>query len=220
MGGFDGGSILATVEAYNPRTNSWRSCLPLSQRRTRAVAGVVGGRLVVAGGFARGVGELASVEAYTSTGWTPLPPLPHAADGATACVLNGRLYVMGGFQCNKLQVLEMSEENEFTWTVKELPAERYSAACVGLDGKLWLMGGKDERAQPTASVFIYEPANDTWAAGPALPHPCSGGSAAVLDGEIHFIGDRRHVVLQDGAWAELADGPARKHTTCQSIPLG
>ena len=33
MGGRDGGTRLATVEAYNPRTNTWRSCLPMSQRR-------------------------------------------------------------------------------------------------------------------------------------------------------------------------------------------
>ena len=79
MGGEDGEGILATVEAYNPRTNTWRSCLPLSQRRTGAVAGVVGGRLVVAGGYGVGDGALTSVEAYTPTGWTPLPPLPHAA---------------------------------------------------------------------------------------------------------------------------------------------
>ena len=51
MGGYGGRGILATVEAYNPRTNTWRSCLPLSQGRMGAVAGVVGGRLVVAGGF-------------------------------------------------------------------------------------------------------------------------------------------------------------------------
>ena len=48
---------LATVEAYNPRTNTWRSCLPLSQPRTGVVAGVVGGRLVVAGGSDGGVPE-------------------------------------------------------------------------------------------------------------------------------------------------------------------
>merc|ERR1712185_53220 len=132
MGGHDGwDNVQATVEAYNPRTNTWRSCLPLSQRRTGAVAGVVGGRLVVAGGYADGDGLLTSVEAYTPTGWTPLPPLPHAADRATACVLNGRLYVMGGVECNKLQVLEMSEENEFTWTVKaDLPLKRWSAASA------------------------------------------------------------------------------------------
>ena len=111
MGGRIDGSQLATVEAYNPHTNTWRSCLPLSQRRFGAVAGVVSGRLVVAGGFggfARDLGSLRSVEAYTPTGWTMLPPLPHAADDATACVVNGRLYVMGGRDCNKLQVLDMS----------------------------------------------------------------------------------------------------------------
>ena len=91
---------------------------------------IVGGRLVVAGGYG-GRGFLTSVEAYTPTGWTPLPPLPHAASEATACVLNGRLYVMGGVECNKLQVLEMSEENEVSWTVKaDLPSRRFDAASV------------------------------------------------------------------------------------------
>ena len=161
----DSGNTLATVEAYNPRTNTWRSCLPLSQSRFAAVAGVVGGRLVVAGGRGPG-GHLTSVEAYTPTGWTPLPPLPHAAYRATACVLNGRLYVMGGWHCNKLQVLEMSEENEFSWTVKaDLPAARRLAASVAHEGKLWLMGGL---MTETEDVAVYDPENDTWAAGPPL----------------------------------------------------
>ena len=73
MGGVDNGyNALATVEVYSPKTNSWRSCTPMSQRRAAAVAGVVGGRLVVAGGMCR-EGPLSSVEAYTGTGWTPLP---------------------------------------------------------------------------------------------------------------------------------------------------
>ena len=118
MGGDDGANI-PTVEAYNPRTNTWRS-LPLSQR-CLAVAGVVGGRLVVAGGYVDGGDR--HVEAYTPTGWTSLPPLPHAARDATACVLNGRLYVMGGEDCDKPQA-RWSEENGFSWTVK---AERRSA---------------------------------------------------------------------------------------------
>ena len=46
------------------------------------------------------------------------------------------------------------------------------------------------------------------------------GSAAVLDGEIHFVAAWGRVVLRNGAWAELADGPAREYTTCESILLG
>ncbi len=208
MGGHDGGT-LATVEAYNPRTNTWRSCLPLSQHRTGAVAGVVGGRLVVAGGYGgRGVGRLTSAEAYTPTGWIPLPPLPHETDMATACVLNGRLYVTGGVGCNKLQVLEMSEENGFSWSVKaELPSEldtdfhdgyEDTPASAVMDGQLWLLGPKsrydDEEGwddivlPPATFAFTYDIENDTWATGPALPRAIADCNAYVLNGKIHVIG--------------------------------
>ena len=67
----DDENALATVGVYSPKTNSWRSCTPMSQRREGAVAGVVGGRLVVAGGVCDDYGLLTSAEAYTGTGWTP-----------------------------------------------------------------------------------------------------------------------------------------------------
>ena len=189
MGGCDiinDENSLATVEAYNPRTNTWRSCLPLSQRRSGAVAGVVGGRLVVAGGHG-GSGRLTSVEAYTPTGWTPLPPLPHAVYKATACVLNGRLCVMGGVGCNTLQVLEMSEENEYSWTVKaDLPVQRFNAASVVHEGRLWLIGGMEDW-QFSNSVIIYDIDTNSWGPGPALPHADQGTRAFTLSGEIHVI---------------------------------
>ena len=54
MGGYDRGDVSTAVEAYNPRTNSWRSCMPLIQPRRKPVTGVVGGRLVIAGGTVHG----------------------------------------------------------------------------------------------------------------------------------------------------------------------
>ena len=137
----------------------------MSQRREGAVAGVVGGRLVVAGGCCDGDGLLTSAEAYTGTGWTPLPPMPHTATWqATACVLNGRLYVMGGYDSNKLQVLEMTEENGLSWSRKaDLPAERCGAASCMHEGKIWVMGGL-VNFQSSASVSIYDAEGDTWEA--------------------------------------------------------
>ena len=167
--GEDEGDYLATVEVYSPKTNSWRSCTPMSQRRSGAVAGVVGGRLVVAGGWCGGH-RLSSVEAYTGTGWTPLPPMPHAAVLATACVLNGRLCVIGGANSNRLQVLEMTEENGLSWSRKaDLPADRCGAASVVHEGKIWVMGGEMD-GEATASVCVYDPSDDTWAAAPPLPY--------------------------------------------------
>ena len=163
---------LATVEVYNPRANTWRSCTPMSQRREGAVAGVVGGRLVVAGGVCDG-------DSHISRGLhrDRVDPAPaYAARSlvrATACVLNGRLYVMGGMGSNKLQVLEMTEENGFSWSCKaDLPAERYGAASVIHDGQLWLLGGRIEDQElgyvETASVLIYD-MNGGWVTGPPLP---------------------------------------------------
>ena len=253
MGGDDGGKWLATVEAYNPRTNTCRSCLPLSQRRAGAVAGVVGGRLVVAGGWAGGGDRLTSVEAYTPTGWTPLPPLPYATTNATACVLNGRLYVMGGCDCDRLQVLEYSEENGFSWSVKgDLPwvkpcIERYSAGSAVVDGKLWLVGGlvteEDEGIgqEPTASVSIYDPSLDSWAAGPPLPRPLPffvSARAAVYGGGvvgrdprderlrtlgrhsgILVMSDSESYAYRGGAW-RLAYVPSVENHAFQFLLLG
>ena len=175
IGGMDeNDDELATVEVYNPKTNSWRPCTPMRQRRSLAVAGVVGGRLVVAGGAAESAEViLSSVEAFTGTGWTPLPPMPHPTAAATARVLNGRLYVLGGLRSNKLQVLEMTEENGFAWTVKaDLPAARWAMASVVHERKIMVMGGKMD-GQPSgtysASVVVYDPEEDAWATAFPLP---------------------------------------------------
>ena len=221
MGGVGGAvSEVATVEAYNPRTNTWRVCLPLSQRRQSAVAGVVGGLLVVAGGLGHD-GVLTSVEAYTPTGWTPLPPLPHAVYEATACVVGGRLYVMGGRECNRLQVLEMTEENQFSWSVRaDLPAERgLAASAAAVDGKLWLMGGSPTYTAGD-SVFVYDIARDSWAAGPALPRPLALCRATVHDRQIYLFGHDGILRHGNAGWVAAEAGPVDSSGSFESILLG
>ena len=255
MGGIDAYvCCTATVEAYNPRTNTWRSCLSMRQRRSGAVAGIVGGRLVVAGGVNDG-GSLTTVEAYTPTGWTPLPPLPHAYYNATACVVNGRLYVMSEpfewtFSSNKLQVLEMSEENVFFWTVKgELPtllpptdlswphnsnpSESIQTASAEVDGKLWLIGWRNRftNARASRSVSIYDTKTDAWATGPALPFPTTNCVATILDGVLYVLATVRTILglyrqdvyrLRADKWEVVTVNLAwpRRNSACASLCLG
>ena len=61
----------------------------------------------------------------------------------------------------------------------------------------------------TEDVAIYDPENDTWAAGPPLPRAVIRGHAAVLDGEIHFVSTQRgqispylRFIYMGGAWVE------------------
>ena len=221
---------LAAVEVYSPKTNSWRSCTPMNQRRAGAVAGVVGGRLVVAGGKCDGR-RLSSVEAYTGTGWTPLPPMPHATYLATACVLNGRLYVIGGVDRNRprLQVLEMTEENGLSWSCKaDLPAARCGAASCVHEGRIWVMGGCDGIGDMqqilhtvTASVLIYDAEAGAWGAGPPLPSRSSFGSATTTEGAIVLFDSDRMFEYKDAAWSVVdAEEEFVYSAICGSVLLG
>ena len=138
-------------------------------------------------------------------------------------MLNGRLYVMGGDDCNKLQVLEKSEENGFSWTVKaQLPANRHDAASVVRDGKIWVIGGFGDGGL-TDSVTIYDPEHDSWGTGPALPFRASavpGGRAVTHDGDIHLISDIPHRVCRGAAWRAAEPGSLAKRSACESVLLG
>ena len=184
----ENGRALPSVEVWNPQANSWRSSPSFRQARSWHVGGVVGGSLVIAGGYGDFYASLASAEAFSpATGWTSLPPMPRAAYLATAVVLGGRLYVAGGLGCDKLQMWDGT-----AWTLKaDLPAKRYSAASVAVDGKMWVIGGYVRDEGDTASVIIYDPETDSWMTGVPLPEPRKGCRATVHTGSILLAGDRR-----------------------------
>jgi kelch-like protein 1/4/5 len=50
VGGRDGSSCLRTVECYDPHTNKWLPCAPMSSRRGGVGVGVVNGYLYALGG--------------------------------------------------------------------------------------------------------------------------------------------------------------------------
>ena len=240
----DRGKVLATAEAYSPATNAWRALAPLRQRRCGAVAGVVGGRVVVAGGAARR-GRLTSAEACAEGGgWAPLPPLPHAAVHATACALNGRLYgtrdaavgdeaqalsplryVMGGVDCDKLQVLEPAAgpSGGYVWTVKAdlRGGTRHGAASAVVDGRIWLIGGcAAPDGWATDAVDIYDADADAWRAGPALPAVDSNLVAATLDGDLYVHGPQGAWAYRNASWTAVPGGPERFCPACATVLLG
>ena len=204
LGGSAGGDALATVEAYDPLLNRWRSLPPMSQGRQGAVCGLVGGSLVVAGGGSLTTGSLSTAEAYSpETGWTPLPPLPHAAWSAAACVLDGRLYVAGGVSSSKLQMWNGAE-----WSVLcDMPAARNGAAgAAHPSGKVMVMGGR-LRGNVPYETLVYDPRRDRWATATPLPQVRPGQevhawcTAIEHTGGVVLFGDRSALRFADDAWA-------------------
>ena len=102
LGGFDGsGRVVATVEAYDPRADRWRSVADLPLAMHHANAAVVDGRIYVTG-FLTGRGFEADGRAFVyepeRDTWEAIAPLPAGRErGASAvAVVDGRIYVAGG----------------------------------------------------------------------------------------------------------------------------
>ena len=68
--------------------------------------------------------------------------------------------------------------------------------------------------------MIYDPADDTWVAGLALPEDMLV-RAAVLDGEVHVTHDGAGVLRYNGAaWVRAGEAPPNADAASESILLG
>jgi len=85
------------VEAYDPATDSWTTKAPLPAMRTRAVAGVVEGKIYVAAGW-EGDFEATTSLAYdpVTDSWSTKSAVPTGRAYATGSVLDGLFFVIGG----------------------------------------------------------------------------------------------------------------------------
>jgi len=88
----------ATVEEYEPETDTWRSRQDMPTARHAAAVAAVGGLIYVMGGVENGVRFSSAVEVYdpVTDDWDRLDdlPLPRAWGGAAA--YDGRIYLVGG----------------------------------------------------------------------------------------------------------------------------
>jgi non-specific serine/threonine protein kinase len=103
--------------------------------------------------------------------------------------------------------------------IRDAPFRRQYAASTVVDGKVWVFGGIGVKSSSTTTK-VYDPAKDTWTAGPGLPLPLNHLMAVTYDGAPVVMGgfipgdeltseqSDRVYALRDGTWDEL---PRLKH---------
>jgi N-acetylneuraminic acid mutarotase len=103
VGFTDPGTLVSTLEAYNPATNTWTPGLASMLTASECTAaGVMNGLLYVTGGVQTGLpfpGIGNSVEAYDPVGnsWSIQNPMPDNQENHSAQIINGVLYSVGGW---------------------------------------------------------------------------------------------------------------------------
>lgn len=129
--------------------------------------------------------------------WTKAAPPTIARQELYPEVLDGKFYVVGGILSQNpgfTNYFESYDPARDAWTVlKPLPEARHHITLSAVRGLLYGVGGftggfPNWRAQPT--MFIYDPAANSWTSGTDLPVARAEGVSAVVDNKIYLIGGR------------------------------
>lgn len=188
----------------------WRLSTPLPEARAGYAAGVVGGRLILAGGtYWLGSPGAWTEKVFCATThafdpgteiWTCLPDAPVAFGYAAGVALEDRLYVLGGVQAGRSSrqvfVLE-NQSGAFHWREgPALPEARVFAEAAVAQGKIFVVGGSREfetlddtglccgTNTATTTVWSWDPANPSspWKERTPFPGDRRGGHRLVSDG--------------------------------------
>jgi len=205
IGGSNGsGSIvyLATVEEYDPATNTWATRAPMpTPRSVLGVVAAANGKLYAIGGQTTGSIILATVEEYdptTDTWATKAPmPTPRAAFGVAAAPI-GKVYAIGGGNAGSVVFSTVEEYDPAldTWTTKApMPTPRISlSAALAPNGKVYAIGGLTYPFTFFSTVEAYDPATNTWSTGAPMPTArASLGLATAANGKLYAIGGQAPV---------------------------
>ncbi len=134
----------------------------------------------------------------TTDTWTTRSSMPVAISGpATVGANNGKIYVFGGgvndpttnYLTNIVQEYDPSTD---AWTMRTpIPTKRQTAAVLGNDGKIYVIGGATTTGTitPTNVVEAYDPTTDTWTTRAPMPTAREDLALAVTPtGKIYAIG--------------------------------
>ena len=166
--------VLATVQEYDPETNSWRERATMPTPRNHTAAGVVNGKIYVIGGrigaaFIAASSDLGNVEAYdpvTDTWSAPLAKMPTARSGLDVGVYEGKIYVAGGenqdfFQHTAYHAFEGYDPATNTWSILPPMAIGRQGVAGGVVGNRFYAISGDVQSSGTG-VMVSTPSADAF----------------------------------------------------------
>ena len=221
---------LATVEEYNPVTDTWKKVADMPTARTRFVAAAVNGKIYALGGvttvkrrdgklIAKSVKPVDEYDPATNT-WATKGEIP-AASNVAASVLDGKIYVMAlGLVDNGVIIYDPATDTSAEGP--KLIEGRWALMSGAANGKVYVFGGFRKENHIVETVEEYDPAQNTWVKKQdwAKPKYLCGPSVATVNGQIYVISGSTGA---DDGWAlrktvEAYDPAKDAWTKLKNIP--
>lgn len=188
------GTIYTTTLIYDIAHNTWSTGAPLPGQRAFMSSGYYNGKVYLVGGYSTGDVHSARSQTWeynlTANTWMTRTSMTQPLGGAASAVMNGHLYVIGGRDGNtaaRNQTYDYDIAHD-TWSARLNIPNGVNVPGVAVQrGKIWVFGGgapflasglssssvNAYFPQTINTAQIYDPAANSWSAGPGLNYPRS-----------------------------------------------
>ena len=211
--------FISDVFELDVAAGAWRPRAPMPTARSGGGAGVINGRIYVAGGRPPRGNDFAVYDPAEDR-WTVLPSLPTARNHLAVDAIGAKLYVAGGrFDAGvggpMTAVLEVFDPAANAWTgAAPMLAPRAGVTSIAAFGCLYVIGGEGNAADPRGmfeQTEAYDPRTDTWQRLTPMPTPTHGLTrAAFLNGRIHIPGGAVSLGGETGSTLHQVYQPERR----------
>jgi hypothetical protein len=153
-----------TVEAYDPKTDTWTIKAPIPTVKAYFGTSVVDGIIYTFGGFnSRSAPSLGNVEAYdlVKDVWTIKNDMPNPRAGMACYSFGGNIYCFGGVgygggPCYS-SICKYDPASDTWEEFSDMPYAAFSISSSILNGKLYLIGGLNNARTPLDLVYEIDP---------------------------------------------------------------
>jgi N-acetylneuraminic acid mutarotase len=179
------GNPINTLEAYDPKTDTWTTKAPMGAGPRACLAACAVDGIIYAMGGTRGWPQrLNTVEAYDpkTNGWTAKTSLPAEVVFPAASVANGKIYAFMG-----TNTFEYDPKLDH-WSTKAAYAPwSYALASATVDGTVYLFGGMPESMSGAYNFTLaYDPSQDRFTACRHMPRTRVLAPCGVIDGKVYL----------------------------------
>nr|XP_035121304.2 kelch-like protein 35 isoform X1 [Callithrix jacchus]XP_035121305.2 kelch-like protein 35 isoform X1 [Callithrix jacchus] len=167
VGGFDGLRRLRSVERYDPFSNTWAAAAPLPEAVSSAAVASCAGQLFVIGGAGQDGVNTDKVQCFDpkEDQWSLRSPAPFSQRCLEAVSLDDTIYVLGGLMS---KIFTYDPGTDVWGEAAVLPSPVESCGVTVCDGKVHILGGRDDHGESTDKVFTFDPSSGQVEAQPSL----------------------------------------------------
>lgn len=241
IGGFEFETEPTTrIQVYDPAIAKWSEGTPLVEGVHHASVAVVDNKIYLVGGFRNIFSKREPVDNVwvfdpAAKKWEKKTSLPSPRGALMAATIGDKIYAIGGEHyrpTGKLvpdgapaayePVADLTVYDSKSEKWQTLPPMKYARdhAFFGvINGKLYLVGGRDRPKYDITALEAFDPASGTWSDLAPMPTGRSGGNSTVLNGKLYVFGGEGKPNNPLGIYDEVEAYDAASNTWSKLGPM-